>query len=204
LRTCNLHVLNKEDDLKKSLGAETLAMPTPVWLVGSYDKAGKANLATIAWGGVCCSDPAAVTISLRKSRHSYDAIMERKGFTINIPSEAFVSAADYAGIASGRDADKFAVAGLTPVRSELVDAPYVAEFPLVLECRLLQTVEVGVHTQFIGEIVDVKADEAVLDANGYPDITKVVPLIYSPADRTYYGVGPVVAKAFGIGRELLK
>lgn len=190
--------------MKKSLGAVTHAMPTPVWLVGSYDKEGKPNLATVAWGGVCCSDPASVTVSLRKSRHSYHAILERQAFTINVASNRFAREADYAGIASGRDSDKFAVAGLTAVRSELVDAPYVAEFPLILECRLLQTVEIGVHTQFIGQIVDVKAEEEVLDGNGVPDATKVLPLVYSPANRTYYGIGAVVGKGFEIGKELMK
>lgn len=190
--------------MKKSLGKGTHAMPTPVWLVGTYDSAGKANLATIAWGGVCCSDPASVTVSLRKARHSYDAIMERKAFTVNVPSQAFVREADYAGIASGRNEDKFAVAGLTPVRSDLVDAPYVAEFPLVIECRLLQVVEIGVHTQFIGEIVDVKADEEVLDANGSADPAKLLPIVYSPTNRTYYALGEVIGKGFDIGKQLMK
>lgn len=190
--------------MKKRLGAMPLAMPTPVWLVGTYDKEGKANLATIAWGGICCSEPPAVTVSLRKSRHSYDAILERRAFTINIPSQAQVCAADYAGIASGKNADKFAAAGITAVRSELVDAPYGAEFPLVLECRLIHTLEIGVHTQFIGEIVDVKADESVLDENGAPDAAKVQPLVYSPANRTYYGMGAVVGKGFEVGKELMK
>jgi len=189
--------------MKKSLGAATHAMPTPVWLVGTYDKEGKPNVATIAWGGICCSDPPAVTVSLRKSRHSYDAIVERKAFTVNIPSEAFAREADYAGIASGRDADKFGVAGLTAVRSDLVDAPYVAEFPLVLECRLLQTIELGVHTQFIGEIIDVKAEADVLDANGVLDAKKVLPIVYAPANRTYYGLGEVIGKGFDIGKGLL-
>lgn len=190
--------------MKKSLGKGTHAMPTPVWLVGTYDSEGKANLATIAWGGVCSSDPASVTVSLRKARHSYDAIIERKAFTVNIPSQAFVREADYAGIASGRNEDKFAVAGLTAVRSDLVDAPYVAEFPLVIECRLLKTVEIGVHTQFIGEIVDVKADDDVLDAVGAVDPAKVLPLVYSPTNRTYYGLGEAVGKGFEVGKELLK
>ena len=190
--------------MKKSLGALTLAVPTPVWLVGTYDKDGKPNIATIAWGGICCSDPPAVTISLRKSRHSYAAILERKAFTVNIASQAFLCAADYAGIASGRDTDKFGAAGLTATRSELVDAPYVSEFPLVLECRLLQSVEIGVHTQFIGEIVDVKADEEVLNAQGQLDAAKVLPVVYSPATRTYYGLGAEIGKGFDIGKELLK
>jgi flavin reductase (DIM6/NTAB) family NADH-FMN oxidoreductase RutF len=190
--------------MKKSLGAETYAVPTPVWLVGTYDKAGKPNIATIAWGGICCSDPPAVTISLRKARHSYDAIVERQAFTVNVPSQGFLAEADYAGIASGRSADKFAVAGLTPVRSDLVDAPYVSEFPLVLECRLLRTVDLGIHTQFIGEIIDVKAEEGVLDQDGNIDATKVQPVVYSPANRTYYGLGPAIGKGFSIGKDLMK
>jgi flavin reductase (DIM6/NTAB) family NADH-FMN oxidoreductase RutF len=190
--------------MKKSLGAETLAVPTPVWLVGSYDKEGKPNLVTVAWGGICCSGPPAVTISLRKSRYSYDSIIERKAFTVNVPSEAFVCAADYAGLASGRNADKFLQAGLTPVKSDLVDAPYVAEFPLVLECRLLQTVDLGVHTQFIGEIIDVKADAGVLNDQGLLDAAKVLPIMYSPATRTYYGLGAAIGKGFDVGKELLK
>jgi flavin reductase (DIM6/NTAB) family NADH-FMN oxidoreductase RutF len=190
--------------MKKSLGAETLAVPTPVWLVGSYDKDGKANLATVAWGGICCSGPPAVTISLRKSRHSYDAIVQRQAFTVNVPSESFVRAADYAGIASGRDTDKFAAAGLTAVRSDLVDAPYVSEFPLVLECRLIRTVDLGVHTQFIGEIIDVKAEEGVLNAEGKLDAAKVLPVVYSPATRTYYGLGEAIGQGFDIGKALLK
>ena len=190
--------------MKKSLGAMTYAMPTPVWLVGTYDQEGKPNLAAIAWGGICCSDPPAVTMSLRKSRHTYDAIMARKAFTINVPSEAFAQAADYTGMVSGRDHDKFGAANLTPVKSALVDAPYVAEFPLVIECRLLQTVEIGVHTQFIGEIVDVKAEEDVLDGNGLPDAAKVLPIIYSPSNRSYYSVGALVGKGFEIGKLFIK
>lgn len=188
--------------MKVSLGAKPLALPTPAWLVGTYDADGKPNIATVAWCGVCCTDPPSVAVSLRKARHSYDAIMARKAFTVNVPSDRFVRETDYAGIVSGRSGDKFAAAGLTPVRSELVDAPYVEEFPLVIECRLAQTIEVGVHIQFIGEIVTVRADEAVLDANGLPDMLKVSPIVYDPGAKVYYGVGDAIGKAFSVGNEL--
>jgi flavin reductase (DIM6/NTAB) family NADH-FMN oxidoreductase RutF len=187
---------------KKSVGANTMAVPAPVWLVGTYDANERPNLATIAWGGICCSEPPAIAISLRAARYSYDAIMKRQAFTVNIPSETFVREADYAGIVSGRDEDKFAVAKLTPVKSTLVDAPYVAEFPLILECRLLQVVEIGVHTQFIGQIIDVKAAEEVLNANGLPDGGKVRPIVYDPATLSYFGLGQVLGKGFTIGRSL--
>ena len=98
---------------------------------------------------------------------------------MNIPSEKYVAEADYFGIASGKTEDKFKATGLTPVKSELVNAPYIKEFPLILECKLLHTFEIGLHTQFIGEIIDVKADEAVLAENGMPDIKKVNPILYA-------------------------
>jgi len=189
--------------MKQSLGAKTLFFPTPVLMVGTYDQAGKPNLMTAAWGGICCSEPPCVTVSVRKARHSYDSIVERKAFTVGIASEAKMTEADYIGIASGRDADKFSVTGLTPVRSELVDAPYAAEFPLVLECRLLHTLEIGIHTQFIGEIIDVKADPDTLGDGGLPDILKVKPLVYDTAHKGYHSVGPLLGKAFSIGKKLL-
>lgn len=187
--------------MKKSLGARTLLFPAPVLLVGTYDREGKPNLMNAAWGGICCSDPPCVAVSLRKARYSYAAIEERKAFTIGIPSEARMKEADYVGIVSGRDLDKFAEAGLTPVRSELVDAPYAAEFPFVLECRLLHTLEIGIHTQFVGEIVDVKADAAVLDDDGLPDILKLRPLVFDTAHRGYHGVGPLLGRAFSVGKK---
>jgi flavin reductase (DIM6/NTAB) family NADH-FMN oxidoreductase RutF len=189
--------------MKRSLGAKTLAQPTPTWLVGTYDANGKANIMAIAWGGICCSSPACVAVSLRKATYTYDAIVARRAFTINIPAESHVREADYAGIVSGRDADKFAVTGLTPVRSDLVDAPYVAEFPVVLECRLLHTVEIGLHTQFIGEIIDVKAEESVLNEKGLPDAAKVRAFSYDPGTRCYFATGPLLAQGYTIGRELI-
>ena len=163
--------------MKKSLGARTLLFPTPVLMVGTYDHEGKPNLMNAAWGGICCSQPPCVAVSLRKATYSWAGIVERKAFTVGIACEARMVEADYVGIASGRDVDKFAIAGLTPVRSDLVDAPYAAEFPVVLECRLLHTIEIGLHTQFIGEIVDVKADSDVLGEDGGPDIMRIRPLI---------------------------
>lgn len=189
--------------MKKSLGPGTLAYPTPAWLVGSYDETGKPNLMTIAWGGLCCSKPPCVTVSLRKERHSYAAILQRRAFTVGIPGEELVAQTDFAGMASGAKVDKFAMAGLTPVKSELVDAPYAAEVPFVLECRLLQTLDLGAHTQFIGEIVDVKADAAILNEQGQVDMAKLRPLVYAPGVSTYFGLGQPLAKAYSAGKKFL-
>ena len=190
--------------MKHSLGAKTLLFPAPVLMVGTYDQEGKPNLMNAAWGGICCSEPPCVTISVRKSRHTYDAIIQRKAFTVGVASEPWMKQADYVGIVSGRDADKFTVTGMTPVKSDLVDAPYADEFPVVLECRLLHTLEIGVHTQFIGEIMDVKADNAVLGGDGLLDIMKIRPLIYDVSRKEYRGVGHFSGKAFSAGMELKK
>ena len=108
--------------------------------------------------------------------------------------------ADYAGLSSGRNVDKFKETGLTAVPSELVKAPYVSEFPFILECKLIKTVEIGLHTQFIGEILDLKAEEDVLDPEKQPDIEKVRPLIWgSFGSSYYYGIGARLGKTFSVG-----
>lgn len=185
----------------KSIGAKTIAYPAPVFIVGTYDDAGKPNIMAAAWAGICCSQPPCVAVSLRKATYSYHNIVARKAYTVSFPSETFVQEADYVGLVSGRDVSKFDKLNLTPVRSTLVDAPYVAEFPLILECRLLHTIEIGLHTQFIGEVLDVKADESVLDERGQPHIERVRPIIFATGPRAYYGVGDCLGEAFSIGRK---
>ncbi|MFA5072959.1 MAG: flavin reductase family protein [Nitrospirota bacterium] len=187
--------------MKKSLGAKTLAQPSPVWIVGSYDAQGKPNMMTVAWGGICCSQPPCVTISLRKATYTYECITKHKAYTISIPSATLVKEADYVGIVSGKNVDKFAMTKLTPVKSDLVDAPYIQECPVVIECKLLHTVEIGLHTQFIGEIMDIKAEDTVLNAQGLIDTLKVKPIIFDTGQGAYYGIGEHIGKAFSIGKR---
>jgi flavin reductase (DIM6/NTAB) family NADH-FMN oxidoreductase RutF len=190
--------------MKKSLGAKTLLYPTPVCVIGTYDPVGKPNVMTAAWVGICCSNPPCIAVSLRKATYTYGNIMERKAFTVSIPSEDYAKHADYFGLVSGKNVDKFAASGLTPLKSELVDAPLVQEFPIALECKLHRVVEIGLHTEFIGEILDVKANESCLGPDGLPDIEKVLPVTFSPEGRNYHGVGKFIGKAFSIGKELMK
>jgi flavin reductase (DIM6/NTAB) family NADH-FMN oxidoreductase RutF len=188
----------------KSLGAKTLVQPCPVWVIGSYDKAGKPNAMTVSWAAICCSKPPMVTISIRKATYTYGNILESKAFTVNVPSEKLAGAAVYFGSVSGRDVDKFAATGLTPVKSDLVNAPYVKEFPLVLECKLVKTEELGLHTMFIGEIVDVKAAESILGEGGAPDIMKLRPLLFVPGSDNLYGVGASVGSMEELGKSIKK
>ncbi|SKA63487.1 flavin reductase family protein [Desulfobaculum bizertense] len=188
----------------KSLGAKTLAFPAPAWAVGTYDENGKPNAMLAAWAGLCCSKPPCVSVSLRSATYSHHAVIAQKAFTVNIPSEEFVKEADYLGMASGRDEDKFAKAGLSTIPSELVYAPIITDFPMVLECKLVHTVEVGLHTLFVGEIQDVKVQEELLDLNGHLDTDKLKPVVFGPGSRHYYGIGKFLGKAFSIGDEIRK
>jgi len=190
--------------MKRSLGAKTIVYPTPVFVVGTYDKGGRPNIMTAAWGGICCSKPPCVAVSLRKATYTYGNILEQQAFTISIPSQDHARLADYCGFVSGKSHDKFADTGLTPVKSDLVNAPYIKEFPLILECKVLDTFEIGLHTQFIGEIMDVKADEDVLGEKELPEIEKVKPILFAPENLDYYAVGQYLGKAFSIGKQVKK
>ena len=185
----------------KSIGAKTIIYPTPVLIVGTYDKYGKPNVMAAAWGGISCSNPPCVSISLREATYTHGNIKLQKAFTLSIPSQRQAEEADYFGIVSGRDEDKFASTGLTPVKSDLVNAPFIEEFPLILECKLINTLELGLHTQFTGEILDVKVDPEFTDALGNPDIKKIKPFLYDPSGIAYYGIGELIGSAFDIGRK---
>lgn len=188
--------------MKVSLGAKALLYPTPVLIVGTYDSQGRPNAMTVAWGGICCSKPPCVAISVRKATYTYGNLVERQAFTVSVPSQDYVVEADYFGIASGRDVDKFVATGLTPMHSELVDAPYVAEFPLVLECKVVHTAELGLHTMFVGEILEVKAEEKCLDSGGKPTAELVHPFSWAPSENAYYALGTKLGRGFTEGKAL--
>jgi flavin reductase (DIM6/NTAB) family NADH-FMN oxidoreductase RutF len=187
-----------------SLGANTFAPVTLVWVVGTYNHEGKPNVMTAAWGGICCSKPPCVYVSLRKATYTYSNLIERKAFTVSFPSEDYVKETDYFGIVSGRDTNKFSTTNLTPVKSDLVDAPYVKEFPMILECKVVKIVEIGLHTEFIGEIIDVKAREDMLGKDKMPDIEKMKPIIWSMTNMSYLNVGEGIGKSFSIGKQVTK
>jgi flavin reductase (DIM6/NTAB) family NADH-FMN oxidoreductase RutF len=188
--------------MKRSLGAKTILYPTPVLVVGTYSADGRANAMTAAWGGIACSKPPCVSVSLRSATASHGNIMARRAFTISLPSEDNAAQADYFGLVSGRDHDKFKELGLIAVRSDLVDAPYVDEFPLVLECSVVQVHELGLHTQFIGEIKDVKIEEGLRDIDGHIDISRLRPLVFAMDPGSYHAIGALVGKAYTIGKGL--
>ena len=187
--------------MKKSLGSKTISFPLPVYLVGSYDENGKANIMNAAWGGIASSDPPCLSVSVQPVRHTHGGIIKNKAFTVSIPNSSLAAAADLAGLISGKNHDKFALTGLTAVKSEAVNAPYVSECPVVIECELYKSVELGSHTMFIGRIVDVKVEDSVKIEGQALNMADVDPIIFNTGGD-YHRVGQAVGKAFSMGKAL--
>lgn len=185
-----------------SLGSLPFCLPAPVWLVGTYDAEGRPNVMTAVAGGLCSTQPPCLGVSLRRGGWTHASLPGRAAFTVAVPSRSLAAQVDFAGLMSGRNADKFAAAGLTPVAGEHVDAPYVAECPVVLELALRHTLELGSHTLYVGEIMDVKVEESCLRPDGLPDPARIDALCFAPLTHEYYATGDFVARAYAVGKTL--
>lgn len=161
--------------------------PLPVVLITVADKSGNQNVFTVAWAGTICSDPAMVSISVRKERHSHHMIEETGEFVINLTTEALTYATDFCGVKSGRDLDKFEACGLHTEPANKVGAPLLVESPVNIECKVKQTLELGSHDMFIAEVVSVSADEKYMDASGRFSLEAADPIAYSHG--RYYSLG---------------
>lgn len=166
----------------------TMIYPLPAVLVSCGSRADNRNLVTVAWTGTICTDPAMCYISLRPTRHSYDIIKEEMEYTINLTTEKMSKATDWCGVKSGRDYDKWKETGLTPEAGEMVKCPSVKESPLSIECRVKEIVKLGSHDMFIGEVLNVRADESLIDAeSGAFRLDRAGLINYSHGN--YYGQG---------------
>jgi len=151
--------------------------PVPAVLVSS-GTGDRANIITLAWVGTLCSEPPLVGIGVRPSRHSHGLIEEVGEFVVNLPSAQQLKWVDYCGVVSGRDEDKWAACGFTPAPASQVQVPLIAECPVNVECRLHQTLSLGSHDLFVGQVVAVQMDEVVLDERGRLDLAKASPFAY--------------------------
>jgi len=161
--------------------------PLPAVMVSCQRPGEKPNIITVAWAGTVCSDPVMVSVSVRKERYSYDILKETGEFVINLVNRPLAEAADYCGVRSGRDVDKFAEKKLTPLPSRLVQAPGIAESPLNLECRVRQVIPLGSHDMFLAEVVGVTVDEQYLDEKGTFHLNDSGLVAYSHG--TYFELG---------------
>lgn len=172
---------------KQSWRPGNLLYPLPAVMVSCGRKGEKPNIITIGWTGTICSDPAMVSISVRKERYSYDIIKETGEFVINLTTEDLCYATDYCGVKSGRDVDKFAEMKLTPSPSTKISCPGISESPVNIECVVKQVIELGSHTMFIAEVVAVNVSESYIDAKGKFNLNSTGLITYSHGE--YYSLG---------------
>ena len=178
--------------MKKQVPPATELIPTPVVLVTTKGKNTGPNIITLAWVGVVNSDPPMVSISIRPDRFSYQLLKETGEFCVNVPDAGLVREVDVCGLTSGKTADKFALTGLTPVKAAEVAPPLIQQCPVNLECRVVKTLLLGSHELFIGEILAVHRDEAILNEKGKIASGGFDPLAYCPGMRDYRKVGEKV------------
>ena len=184
--------------MKKNLGVVQAVFPMPVLMVAAYGEDNKVNVMNAAWGMICNSDRIALFID--EEHKTTQNILKKKAFTVSIADKAHMDAADFFGIASGNKMpDKFERTGYTATKSEFVDAPVVDEFPVVMECELVEVVETESMYCIVGKIINTAAEESVLSENGKVDTAKLQALIFDPFRHGYYVSGEQVGKAWNAG-----
>ena len=166
--------------------------PIPAVMVSCGRDGEKPNIITVAWAGNICSSPAMLSISVRKERYSYDIIRETGEFVVNLTTKKLTRAADWCGVRSGRDYDKFKEMKLTPQPSNKISAPGIAQTPVNRECKVKQVVELGTHDLFIAEVMCVDVDDSLLDEKNRLDLGKAQLVAYSHGE--YFMLGDKLGK----------
>lgn len=185
--------------MRKNFGAKAILYPMPVLIIGTYDENGKPNAMNAAWGGI--SEETQISICVDDGHKTAKNVVKAGAFTVSVADAENVIACDYVGIVSGhKEPDKIGKTGWHATKSEFVYAPLFDELPMALECKLISYDEKT--CRLVGEIVNVCADERILDENGKIDLHKFSPITYDPVHHTYRKIGDVVGKAFSDGLKL--
>ena len=186
---------------KRELRLRALVAPTQTVVASAFDEDGKPQSCTLAFYMVSSHVPPCVTIAINATlkRKTLRAIEHTGAFVVGFPSVDQIEEADYLGVETGYDADKLANLGYTTSNAETVHAPVIDQFALSLECEVVHAVTVGSHTQITGEVVNIQADESILDENGKYSLEKLKPIIYDEEHWRYLSVGVKAADAFKAG-----
>ena len=189
--------------MKKSLGVKPYLFPMPVLMIATYGEDGTVDVMSMAWGGICASN--LVALNIDEDHKTAENIKKRGAFTLSIADVDHLAEADFFGIATANKMpDKFARSGLHAVKSEHVDAPVVEEFPITLECKVAQLQNADGNFRVVGEIVNVLAEEKVLDEQGKVDPTKLGAFVFDQFQSGYYAIGEKVGQAWHSGAKLMK
>lgn len=175
--------------------------PAPAVVASAFDEEGNADCCTLAFATMCSHRPPAVMIAINSTlkRKTLKSILHSREFTVGFPSCEHIAETDYIGIASGYDTDKLEDVSFTYTKAEKVNAPVIDQFRASLECRVIHIAEVGSHTQITGEIVNVQADEDILDDKNRIILEKLDPLAYDELTHAYYEMGDKLDDAFKVG-----
>ncbi len=185
--------------MRKNFGAKPWTYPQPVFILATYDENGVPDAMNAAWGGI--SDDKELTMCISAGHKTTANILARKAFTVSMATADQAVACDYVGIESGkRVANKLEKAGWHTTKSEFVDAPLVDELPMAVECRLVSYDPES--CRLVGEIVNVCAEESVLDSEGKIDVQKLAPITFDPVHNVYRKLGEVAGHAFQDGAKL--
>ena len=192
--------------MKVNVKNHTMMYPAPAVVASAYDGEGNADACTLAFATMCSHHPPAVMIAINSTlkRKTLKSILESQEFCIGFGSVEHLAEVDYLGIESGYNEDKLSKINFTPIKGQKVNAPIIDEFRVSLECRVMHVAEVGSHTQITGEIVNVQADEDVLDEKGKIIFEKVNPIAYDDITHSYYEMGDKIDDAFKIGLKFRK
>lgn len=189
--------------MKKDLGVLPAVFPMPVLIVASYDKDGTVQAMNAAWGMTCESDK--IVLFIDADHATTKAINQSKAFTVSLADKAHMEAADFFGIATGNKMpDKFEKSGCHSEKSQKVNAPVIQEFPVTLECELVEITNTENVHAIVGKIVNVLADEKVLSENGKVEPLKLDALIFDQFQNGYYVATEKVGQAWNAGREMMK
>ena len=187
--------------MRKNFGNKPWCYPQPVFILAAYDKDGKPNAMNVAWGGIHYDDEIAMCISA--NHKTTENILESKAFTVSMADVNHLVACDYVGVVSGnKEPDKFSIAGFTSSKSEFVNAPIINELPMTLECELVSYDKETCN--LIGKIINVSADESILDEKCKIDPRKLRPITFDPVHNAYLEIGEKVGNAFRDGLQLRK
>lgn len=174
--------------------------PLPVVMVSVADCEGRPNIITVAWTGTICTNPPMVSISVRPERYSYGILKETGEFVLNLTTRELVYAADYCGVKSGRDVDKWKELKLTALPASQVRAPLIGESPVNIECRVTEVKALGSHEMFLAEVAAVHADEEYMDENQKFHLERADPIVYSHG--TYFTCGePLGTFGYSVSRK---
>ena len=189
--------------MKKNLGVVPAVYPMPVLMVAAYDENDKVNVMNVAWGQICDEDK--IILFIGEGKRTWLNIRASKAFTVALADEAHMDVADFFGIASGNKIDdKFERTGYHAVPSDRVHAPIIEEFPVVMECELLEFLKTDYVSGIVGRIVNVRAEEAVLSDKDKVDPAKLRALMFDQFQSGYYVTGEKVGKAWNAGAGLMR